>query len=83
MTVVLYAVTSEKAVRGIEKENKVTFIVATNATKKDIKEELEKDYGEKVKGITTLITAHGKKKAVVSFKVEGVAAKLAAKLKVI
>ncbi|NUN11346.1 50S ribosomal protein L23 [Candidatus Micrarchaeota archaeon] len=83
MTVVLHVVTSEKAVRGIEKENKITFVVDAKASKAEIKQEIEKDYGEKVSKITTLIGADGRKKAVVSFKNANVASNLAAKLKVI
>lgn len=83
MTLVLYALTSEKAAAAIEKQNKLVFIVDNKATKTELKKEIEADYGEKIKKINMLITAHGKKKAIVSFEKEGVALNLAAKLKVI
>ncbi len=80
---VLYALSSEKAVAGIEQENKLTFIVENKSTKPQVKAEVEKNYGQKVKKITMLITPMGKKKAMVSFVKPGVALELAAKLKVI
>lgn len=83
MSVLLYALTSEKAVSGIERENKLTFMVTLDATKKQVKEEIEKNYGEKVKAVNTLITSSGRKKAMVAFVKAGAAAELAAKLKVI
>ncbi|HIH19716.1 TPA: 50S ribosomal protein L23 [Candidatus Micrarchaeota archaeon] len=83
MGFVLYALSSEKAVAGIEKENKLTFIVENAATKKQVKEEVEKNYGQKVRKVTALVTPLGKKKAFVVFEKAGAAAELAAKLKVI
>jgi len=83
MSVLLYALTSEKAVSGIERENKLTFIVTLDATKKQIREEIEKNYGGKVKAVNTLIMPSGRKKAFVAFVKAGTAAELAAKLKVI
>ena len=83
MAFVLYALASEKAVSGIERENKLTLVVESKATKKDVKAEVEKNYGHKVKKVTTMNTPHGLKKAIVVFEKPGVALELAAKLKVI
>ncbi len=83
MALVLYALASEKAVAGIERENKLTLVVEKIATKKQIKEEVEKNYGQKVKSVNVSITPHGVKKAIVAFEKPGVALELAAKLKVI
>ncbi len=80
---ILHVVTTEKAVSGIEKQNKITFVVQQDATKPEIKKEVEAEYGEKVKSVNTLNTIHGKKKAIVSFVKKGAATELAAKLKVI
>ena len=80
---IIHVVTSEKAVAGIEKENKLTFVIEENATKAEVKKEIEKEYGERVKGVTTQHTPHGRKKAIVSFVKKGAASELAAKLKVI
>jgi len=83
MFLVLHVLTTEKAVGAIEKENKLTFIVAEKSTKSEIRKEIEKRFGEKVVKITTCFTPDGRKKAVVRFKRPGAASDLAAKLKVI
>lgn len=80
---IIHVLTSEKAVAGIEKENKITFIVDAKATKPEIKAEVEREYGEKVKSVNTHCMPNGKKKAVVAFTNKGAAQSLAAKLKVI
>ena len=83
MTVVLYALASEKAVSGIERENKLTLVVEKPSTKNQVKAEVEKNYGHKVKSVNILVSPHGVKKAMVAFEKPGVALELAAKLKVI
>ncbi|MFH1056216.1 MAG: 50S ribosomal protein L23 [Candidatus Micrarchaeota archaeon] len=83
MGIILFALSSEKAVGGIEQHNRLTFVVEKKATKKQVKEEVEKEYGQKVRKVTLLNTPQGRKKAFVSFTKAGVALELAAKLKVI
>ena len=63
MKVLLYPLTTEKAVKLLETENKLTFIVDLKASKKEIKDEIEKTFNVKVLKINTLITPKGKKKA--------------------
>ena len=63
MKVLLYPITTEKAVKLLETENKLTFIVDLKASKKEIKDEIEKTFNVKVLKINTLITPKGKKKA--------------------
>jgi large subunit ribosomal protein L23 len=46
---------SEKSNRGRENENKYTFLVATKASKNDVKNAVEKVFNVKVEGVTTLI----------------------------
>ena len=75
--------TTEKAVTGIEKDNKLTFVVRAEATRESIKKEVESEYAEKVLKITILISPKNQKRAVVKFEREGAASDLAAKLKVI
>ncbi|MFH0836272.1 MAG: 50S ribosomal protein L23 [Candidatus Micrarchaeota archaeon] len=83
MTIIINALTTEKAVAGIERENKITFVVDGKATKADVKTEVERLYGEKVVKVNVLVSSHGVKKAMVKFKREGAASDLAARLKVI
>lgn len=62
MGVILYPLMGEKAVNLREKNNVLSFAVDINATKTQIKEELEKEHKIKVIKVNTVIT-HGKKKA--------------------
>jgi ribosomal protein L23 len=80
---VKYALTTEKAVSRIEKDNELVFVIQEHATKVQIKKELETAYNQPVVSVRTMHGIQGKKKAVVSFKNKGAAADLAAKLKVI
>ena len=63
MKVLLYPLTTEKAVKLLETENKLTFVVDLKANKKEIKDEIEKTFNVKVLKVNTLITPKGKKKA--------------------
>jgi large subunit ribosomal protein L23 len=58
---------TEKAMMTLEKENKLQFLVDRNATKKQIKQEIEKTFEQEVTGVSTALTMHGEKKAVISF----------------
>lgn len=79
----LKPITTEKAISGIELRNAITFEIDLNASKSDVKKEVEKDYGVKVKSVNTLINPHGRKRAIVIFKEKGKAADIAAKLKLV
>ncbi len=83
MSAIITALTTEKAVAAIERENKLVFLVDNNSNKSQVKQEVESEYGEKVRKVTTATTPDDRKKAFVAFKREGAAADLAAKLKVI
>lgn len=71
---------SEKATRLIEFENKMVFEVARAATKPMIKLLIETEFGKAVKSVNTQNAITGKKKAIVTFKDEGVASDLASEL---
>lgn len=83
MPVVLYAIASEKAVSAIERSNSLTLVVARSSTKPEVRKEVEKQFNEKVKSVTTAITPDGRKKAFVRFSKQGAAADVAAKLKIL
>ena len=61
--VILYPLATEKAIRMIEAENVITFTVARDATKQEIKKDVEEAYKVKVKKINTMITPAGMKRA--------------------
>ncbi|MCX8174203.1 MAG: 50S ribosomal protein L23 [Thermoplasmata archaeon] len=59
--ILLYPIHTEKTSIAIEKENKLEFKVPLDATKKEIKEAVEKKYGVKVAKINTRIDRNGKR----------------------
>jgi len=71
------ALVSEKATRLIEFENKLTFEVVRSASKPLIKLLIENELGKTVKSVNTVNAINGKKRAIVTFKEEGVASDLA------
>jgi len=80
---VLHAMTTEKAVGAMEASNTLTFVVAQDATKTEIRRELESTWGEKVVSVNTSRTMNGRKKAIVKFEKKGAASQIASKLKLI
>jgi len=83
LMVLINAVATEKAIALIEKENKMTFIVERDATKKEIADEVEKSYNVKVDEVNVLITSQGRKKAYVKLQKGYSADELAARLKIL
>ena len=83
MKYILRALTTEKAVSGIEMNNSLTFVVMEEASKADVKKEVEADFEESVVKVNICITPDGRKKAIVKFSKDGAAADIASKLKVI
>lgn len=72
--------TTEKAIKLIESQNTLTIIVNREATKSDIKKEIESVFNVKVEKVNTLITPKGEKKAYVKLKKEFNASEVAHKL---
>lgn len=62
-----YPFVTEKAMVLLENQSKLQFLVTRDATKADIKREIEKSFGQNVKSVRTLMNMHGQKKAIVSF----------------
>ena len=73
-------ISSEKAIRLMEAENKLVFQVDRKATKTIIKAELESMFKVKVKNVNTLIGPDAKKRAYVTFADDTPAIDLATKL---
>lgn len=78
--VLLYPQITEKAVKLIESENKLTFIVAQNATRAEVKQAVEKLFEVKVVGVKVEVTKDGRKRAYVrlapGFSADEIATKL-------
>ena len=80
--VLLYPITTEKAIGMIDKENTIAFVVEKNASKPQIKKSVEEEFGVKVHSVKTLITPSGNKKAFVRLAKEHSADEVAARLKI-
>jgi large subunit ribosomal protein L23 len=61
VNVIISPIATEKSMLAMEKENKLTFMVAKKANKSQIREEVEKRFDLKVLKINTVITKNGKK----------------------
>ena len=63
--VIIMPVSTEKAIRMMDSENKLVFMVQKKATKQDIRNAVEDSFKVKVVNIKTEITNKGEKKAYV------------------
>lgn len=73
MNFIKYPLTTEKAVKLMEAENKLTLIVDNKATKAQIKKEVEETFKVKVTAVNTMISSKGKKKAYISLSQDSMA----------
>ena len=80
MDILKYPVATEKAIRAIEAENTVTFIVDRKATKNTIKKEFVAKFKIKPIDIRTMITTDGTKKALIRLAKENPAIDIATQL---
>lgn len=79
-TIIKNPIATEKAVRLMEAENKLIFMVGLKATKPEIKKAIEEIFKIKVMKVTTTITSDGKKKAYVRLSNETPAIDIATQL---
>ena len=75
-----YPFVTEKAMVLLENQSKLQFLVAREASKDDVRREIEKSFGQKVKSVRTLMNTHGQKKAIVSFENEKAAEEILSRL---
>jgi large subunit ribosomal protein L23 len=78
--IVEYPMSTEKAIRLMESENKLVFTVAMQARKPEIKAAIEKMFNVKVEKVTTHITPKGQKRAYVRLAPENPALDIATDL---
>ena len=81
--IILFPLITEKAVDAIERENKITFVVGENATKMEIKLEVESEFKVKVDKVNIVNDMKGRKRAMVQINREFKANDIAMKLGVI
>jgi large subunit ribosomal protein L23 len=75
-----YPFVTEKAMVLLENQSKLQFLVTRESSKDDVKREIEKSFGQKVKSVRTLMTMHGQKKAIVSFENDKAAEEILSRL---
>jgi large subunit ribosomal protein L23 len=75
-----YPFVTEKAMVLLENQGKLQFLVSREATKGQIKREIEKAFDQKVRSVRTLMNTHGEKKAIVSFENEKAAEEILSRL---
>ena len=80
MEIIKHPLQTEKAVRLMEWDNKLTLIVDLKADKHEIKKAVEESFNVKVVKVNTLITFTGKKKAYVKLAKETPAIDVATRL---
>ena len=78
-SVIKHPLSTEKAIRAMEAENKLLFLVDMSATKQDIKKSIEELFKVKVTFVNTLIE-HGEKRAYVTLRKDYPAIDVAPKL---
>ena len=80
MSIIKYPLSTEKAIKMMESENKLVFVVERKATKQQIREELKQRFSVDVVSVNTINTVRGKKHAYVRFNDESPAIDVATKL---
>lgn len=80
MQVIKRPVSTEKAIRLLDSENKLVFVVDRKATKSQVKVAVEAMFNVKVDAVKTVITPKGIKKAYVRLSAENPAIDVATNL---
>ena len=78
--VIKHPLSTEKAIRLMESENKLLFVVAKKSKKSEIKQAIEKLFNAKVKKVNMFIAHDGQKRAYVKFSPETPALDIATQL---
>ncbi|MDS0475495.1 50S ribosomal protein L23 [Natrinema sp. 1APR25-10V2] len=80
MSVIEHPLVTEKAMNDMDFENKLQFVVNTDATKPEIRDEVEERFEISVQDINTQVTMKGKKKAIVRLSEEDDAQEVASRI---
>jgi large subunit ribosomal protein L23 len=78
--ILMFPQLAEKSMNMVETENKLVFIVSKKATKKQIREAVEKQFKVRTIGASVQITRKGQKKAIVKLHPDDSAADIASRL---
>ncbi|WP_227353717.1 50S ribosomal protein L23 [Haladaptatus salinisoli] len=80
MSVIEYPWVTEKAMNDMDFDNKLQFIVSLDATKPEIRDEIEERYEVTIDSINTQVTMNGNKKAIVALSDEDDAQDVASRI---
>jgi large subunit ribosomal protein L23 len=80
MSVIQHPLVTEKAMNEMDFENKLQFLVALDAHKPDIREELEARYDVEITNVNTQVTPKGTKKATVTLSEDDDAQEVASRI---
>ncbi len=78
--IIKYPLSTEKAIRMMESENKLVFVVNQKSNKQEIRKAIEKMFGVEVDKVNTAIGVDGKKRAYVRFSPKNPTIDIATKL---
>lgn len=78
--VIKHPLSTEKSIRLMESDNKLLFEVAKDATKRDIRQAIEKMFKVKAMSVATFVGPDSKKRAYIRFSKETPAIDIATKL---
>ena len=78
--VLKYPVSTEKAIRLMESQNKIVFVVDRKTNKNDVQRAFELMFKVKVTDVKTVITPEGKKRAYIKLSAESPALDIATQL---
>ncbi len=79
-SIIKYPVSTEKAIRLMESDNKLVFVVDAKARRPEIKSALEEMFAIKIEKVNILIDREGNKRAIVRLAPESVALDVATNL---
>ena len=83
MSVLMYPLSTEKALNMIDKSNVISYVVDFRASKTEVKKEFEQTFAVKVAKVNTSMTIRNTKKAFITLKKEFKASDVARKLKLV
>ncbi|MFC6726261.1 50S ribosomal protein L23 [Halobium palmae] len=80
MSVIEHPLVTEKAMNQMDFDNKLQFVVDLDATKPEVKEEVETRYDVRVTKMNTQVTPKGTKKATVTLSEDDDAQEIASRI---
>lgn len=78
-----YPIVTEKAMVILENVNQLSFIVAKEAKKAEIKAAVEQTFGKKIVAVNTMMITKGTKKAIITFEEKNAAEEILSQLGIV